>query len=66
MIIFLTSHRNKDGSDEGSQHMFLCRINKKIIPNYHQILPLSRALVNLRHHKLWYISPDIRDRTLFA
>ena len=31
------SHR--DGSDEGSQHMVLCRINK-IIPNYYQILPL--------------------------
>ena len=27
----------QDGSDEGSQHMFLCRI-KRIIPNYHQIL----------------------------
>ena len=31
------SHR--DGSDEGSQHIFLCRIIK-IIPNYHQILAL--------------------------
>ena len=40
MIIFLISHGNHndvtllsesspgDGSDEGSQHMFLCRINK--------------------------------------
>ena len=24
--------------------MFLCRVNKKIIPNYYQLLLLSRAL----------------------
>ena len=29
----------RDGSDEGSQHV-LCRIKKKIISSYHQILPL--------------------------
>ena len=49
MIIFLISHRNhmlhdpsseqsqRDSSDEGTQHMFLYRINK----NCHQILPLT-------------------------
>ena len=33
----------RDGSDEGSQHMFLCRINK-FIPKYHQMLLLTRTL----------------------
>ena len=37
------SHR--DGSDEKSQHTFLCRTNKNIIPNYHQILPLMYSSV---------------------
>ena len=32
---------HQDGADEGSQHMVSVR-NKK---NYHQILPLSRALL---------------------
>ena len=34
-----TELSQRDSSDEGSQHMFLDRINK-VIPNYHQILPL--------------------------
>ena len=29
----------RDGSDKGSQHMFNAELTK-IIPNYHQILPL--------------------------
>ena len=29
---------HRDGSDEGSQHMFLLT---KIIPSYHQLLPLT-------------------------
>ena len=45
MIIFLISHQG--GSDEGSRHMFLRIINKNI-PNYHQILLLTRALVIMR------------------
>ena len=31
----------RDGSDEGSQHMFSSKINKKYILNCHQILPLT-------------------------
>ena len=31
---------HRDGSDEGSQLMFICRTDK-IIPNYHQIHVLS-------------------------
>ena len=57
MIIFLNSHRNhmticcgpsfelsrQDGSDEGSQHMFLCRINK----NYPYLSPNTPSLLEL-------------------
>ena len=42
----------RDGSDEGSQHMFLCRINK----NYPLLSPntpsyLARALIKAKHCK---------------
>ena len=53
MIIFLISHRNhdvvphlnscRDGSDEGSQHMFLCIINK----NYHYLSPITPSFLEL-------------------
>ena len=38
MMIFLISHR-RDGSDEGSQHMFYAELTKNF-PNYQQIFPL--------------------------
>ena len=31
------------GSDERSNHTFLCRINKKKEPNYHRLFPLIQS-----------------------
>ena len=55
-VIFLISHQ--DGSDEGSQHMFLCRINK----NYLLLSPNTPTNLELCNIVSSYIKEYSLDR----